>query len=71
MTSVNSELINQQGTATDFEIGKLPTGKYKLELFNIEGKEEINNMCVVQNMPLRRPKHSALILREGHPLAML
>lgn len=41
MTSVNSELINQQGTATDFEIGKLPTGKYKLELFNIEGKDTI------------------------------
>ena len=41
MTSVNSELINQQGTATDFEIGKLTTGKYKLELFNIEGKDTI------------------------------
>ncbi|MBV2224844.1 MAG: hypothetical protein KUL74_08320 [Cloacibacterium sp.] len=41
ITSVNSELVNQQGTATDFEIGKLPTGKYKLELFNIEGKDTI------------------------------
>jgi len=41
ITSVNSELVNQQGTATDFEIGKLTTGKYKLELFNIEGKDTI------------------------------
>lgn len=48
LTSNDEALINKQGTSTDFEIGKLSAGKYKLELFNIEGKDTIKTAKIFE-----------------------
>ncbi len=38
---IESPNTNDQLPITNLDLGKLPTGKYKLELFNIEGKDTI------------------------------